>query len=153
MDSGATSHMCYDCDMFTELNQSGPCEKLTLGDGSSLEVTGEGTVCIDMVLSDESERRCTLKRVLYIPKLAYNLVSVLRAAQMGKSVLFDDSTCEFVNEAGETFTISVRQGSLYYLKCTQKLREGAYTTRTDNKERLWHRRFGHLNEQSMWKLV
>ena len=26
-------------------------------------------------------------------------------------------------------------------------------TRADNKERLWHRRFGHLNEQSMQKLV
>ena len=29
----------------------------------------------------------------------------------------------------------------------------AYVTRTDNRERLWHRRFGHLNEQSMRKLV
>ena len=38
VDSGATSHMCNDRNMFTELDQLGPSEKVTLGDGSSLDV-------------------------------------------------------------------------------------------------------------------
>ena len=88
---------------------------------------------------------------MYVPKLAYNLISVSRASQTGKSVIFDDSSCEFVNEAGDTIAIGVRQGCLYYLSCAVK--ESVYVTRTDNRERLWHRRFGHLNEQSMRKLV
>ena len=39
--------------------------------------------------------------------------------------------------------------------CTtsRKSQENASVAQSDNKERLWHRRFGHLNEQSMKKLV
>ena len=101
MDSGATSHMCNNRSMFTELNQPGLSEKVTLGDGSALDVTGVGTVAMDMLLNYGSRRGCALKKVLYVPELAYNLVSVLRAAEAGKSVYFDDSGCEFLNEASE----------------------------------------------------
>ena len=40
---------------------------------STLEVAGEGTVDMDMLLDDET-RSCMLKKVLYVPMLAYNLV-------------------------------------------------------------------------------
>ena len=153
IDSGATSHMCNDRSMFTELNEQGPSEEVTLGDGSSLEVAGEGTVHIDMVLSDGSKRGCALRKVLYVPKLAYNLISVSRSAQSGKSVSFDDSGCEFVNQAGETTAVGARQGCLYYLKYARRPRQAVHVARDSNKERLWHRRFGHLNEQCMRKLM
>ena len=51
MDSGATSHMCNNRDMFTELDQLGP-GGVTLGDGSPLDVIGQGTVSMDMVLGN-----------------------------------------------------------------------------------------------------
>ena len=153
VDSGATSHMCNNRSMFTELNQLGANEKVTLGDGSSLDIAGEGTVDMDMLLSNGSRRSCALKRVLYVPELAYNLVSVPRAVEAGKSVHFDDSGCDVLNETGETVALGVRQGSLYYLKFAIKSQEGVYVAQTENKERLWHRRFGHRNEQSMRKLV
>lgn len=57
VDSGATSHMCNDHNMFKELNQLGSSEKVSLGDGSSLDVAGNRTVYIDMILSDGG-RRC-----------------------------------------------------------------------------------------------
>ena len=76
-----------------------------------------------------------------------------RAVQSGKSVIFGDCSPKFVNEAGETTAVGVRQGCLHYLSCIVKPQESAYVTRTDNRERLWDRRFGHLNEQSMRKLV
>ena len=87
VDSGATSHMCNSRDMFTELDQLGPGEKVTLGDGSPLDVIGQGTVSMDMVLGNGGRRRCIVKKVLYIPKLDYNLISVSRAVQSGKSTL------------------------------------------------------------------
>ena len=46
VDSGATSHMCNDHSMFMQLEQLEPGEKVTLGDGNSLDVTGQGTVDI-----------------------------------------------------------------------------------------------------------
>ena len=153
MDSGATSHMCNNRDMFTELDQLGPGEKVTLGNESSLDVFGQGTVSMDMVLGNEGRRRYILKKVLYVPKLDYNLISMSRAVQSGNFVLFNDSGCEFVNESGETTAVGVRRGCLHYLNCSVKPKESVHVIQTDNRERLWHRRFGHLNEQSMRQLV
>ena len=153
VDSGATSHMCNDRSMFTELRELGSGDKVTLGDGSTLDVTGEGTVDMDMLLSDGIRRKCTLKKVLYVPKLAYNLISVVRASDAEKTVHFDDSSCEFRNEKDEIIAIGAREGSLYHLRYANKSQEGASVAQCESKERLWHRRFGHLNEQSMKTLV
>ena len=151
VDSGATSHMCNDRSMFMDLKQAETDEKVVLGDGNSLKVAGEGTIDMDMLLDDGVTRGCALNRVLYVPELAYNLVSVSRAAESGKTVHFDDSGCEFRDQHGEVIALGARQGSLYYLKFARKSQ--ANLAQSENKERLWHRRFGHLNEQSMQKLV
>ncbi len=47
-----------------------------LGGGHELEATGEGTVLLEMLLPKGNSRSCALQKVLYVPKLAYNLVSV-----------------------------------------------------------------------------
>ena len=124
-------------------------DKVTLGGESTLEVAGEGTVDVDMLLDDGTRRICALKKVFYVSKLAYNLVSVPRAGDAEKTVHFDDSSCEFRNEKGEIITVGACEGSLYYLKCTKRSKESVNVARSENKERLWHRRFRHLNEQSI----
>ena len=52
------------------VGSAGPSEKVTLGDGSSLDVAGKGTVYMDMVLINGSRRGRALKKVLYVPNLA-----------------------------------------------------------------------------------
>ena len=151
IDSGASSHMCNDQSMFTVLRQT--TEKVTLGDGSTLAVTGQGTVCLDMLLADGTKKECLLRKVLYVPELAYNLVSVSRATEAGKTVHFDDDDCEFRNDTDEVIALGVRDGSLYYLKFVRKSQNETNVAQVRDKKRLWHRRFGHLNEQSMQKLV
>lgn len=153
VDSGATCHMCNDSGVFSELKQSSG-DKVALGNGSSLDVTGEGKVELDMLLDDGTRRGCSLMKVLYVPELAYNLVSVARATEAGKDVQFDDFSCKFQNESGETIALGKRHGSLYFLELA-KPQESVSVAQSskENKERLWHRRFGHLNEQSMQKLV
>lgn len=37
---------------------------------------------------------CALREVLYVPELAYNLISMSRATQSGKSVIFEDPNCD-----------------------------------------------------------
>ena len=120
VDSGATCHMCNDRSMFMDLKQVGPNERVTLGDGNSLGVAGEGTVDMDMLLNDGVRRGCALKKVLYVPVLAYNFVSMSRAAEAGKTVHFDESGCEFHNERDEVIALGVRQRTLYYLKFARK---------------------------------
>ena len=84
---------------------------------------------------------------------SYNLVSVPRAVDAKKTVHFNDTSCEFWNESDEIMALGVREGSLYYLNCTMKSQESVNVAQEGSRERLWHRRFGHLNEQSIQKLV
>ena len=48
---------------------------VTLGDGHTLEATGQGTVSLMMNLSDGSSRKCRLLDVLFVPSLMYNLLT------------------------------------------------------------------------------
>lgn len=59
-----------------------------------------GSVSLDMLIPDRSSRRCSLLKVaiLYVPKLAYNLVSVARATEAGKSVTFSKTGCPITVE-------------------------------------------------------
>ena len=118
MDSGATCHMCNDESIFTEMKKLGSSEKklgssekVTLGDGRPLEVAGEGTVDMEMLLTDGNSRGCALQKVLYIPELAYNLVSVLKATEAGKTVKFYNTSCEFVNSSDEIVAFATKQGT------------------------------------------
>ena len=153
VDSGATSHMCNNRTMFTELRQLESYDRVKLGDGSTLQVTKEGTVDVDMVLRDGTRRGCTLMKVLHVPELAYNLINVSKAVDAGKTVFFEDSMCEFRNESGEAIAIGIKEGSLYGLKIARKSKESVNMAEHQNEKRLWHRRLGHINEQSMKKLV
>ena len=46
---------------------------------------------------------------------------------------------------------ATKVGSLYYLEYCRK--EQANTTDDNNKERLWHRRYGHVGEKNLQKLA
>ena len=97
--------------------QLGSGKNVTLSDGSSLNVAGEGTVGRLGYDPDRWNKQgvCT-EECAVVPELAYNLVSVSRVAEAGKTVHFCNSMTEFRNEKGEVIALGARQGSLNYLK-------------------------------------
>ena len=153
VDSGATSHMCNNRSLFKQVRDLDSAETITLGDGRNLEVKSVGTVELEVLLPDGSSRSCSLQRVLYVPELAYNLVSVSRATEARKCATFSKKGCEFSNEYGQITAFATKQGSLYHLELCRKSQESVYAVQKESKERLWHRHFGHLNEQSLQKLM
>ena len=86
MDSGATSHLCYDHTLFSELHALENPLDITLVDGHSLKATGKGTVMLDMRLPSGKTQKCKLHDVLHVPSLSYNLLSVSKVAQRGNKV-------------------------------------------------------------------
>ena len=74
---------------------------------------------MDMLL-DDGIRKCTLKKILYIPELTYNLISVARAGDAEKMVHFNNSSCEFRNEKDKLIAVGAREGSLYHLRYANK---------------------------------
>lgn len=72
VDSGATSHMTCFNDWFVNYVDEGSHSKVILGDDSTQTIKGHGDVQIQLSSGDQG----TLKDVLFIPKLARNLLSV-----------------------------------------------------------------------------
>ena len=150
VDSGATCHMCNNGQMFTKIKTFKKTQEVTLGDRFILDTTGEGIVKVRMKLSDGSIRKCNLHNVLLVPKLAYNLLSVLKAAEAGKTTKFDKDGCQIINNDKKVIAVAKRVGNLYYLEYK---RNQSINVAVQSKERLWHRWYGHLGEQSLTKLA
>ena len=153
VDSGATSHMCNSKELFKELSDLAPPQQVAMGDGHAVDAKGEGTVPMEMLMPDGTTSLCDLVKVLYVPELAYNLLSIPRATESGKTVKFDKTSCEFINKKNKRVAFATKAGGLYHLEFCRKSQQSTNLVKGKGKERLWHCRFGHLNKQSMEKLA
>ena len=151
VDSGAICHMSNDKRFFSEFRSLDTAQEVIVGDGHVLQATAEGTVTLETLLLDENSKKCKLENVLLVPNLSYCLLSVSKASEAGKTMKFNKSGCEIVNERKEVIAFATRVGNLYHLEycrhaqCSHAV-EG-------NKEQLWHRQYGHIGEQKLQKMA
>ncbi len=92
-------------------------QEITLGDGHTLDGTGIGTVKIETLLPYGNTRNC---RLLYVPKLSYNLLSVSKASEAGNTTKFSRLGCEIIDRKGKVAAFATKAGSLYYLEYCRK---------------------------------
>ena len=90
---------------------------MSLGDGHRLDVAGEGVVSLKTKLPDGSFKKCKLLDVFYVPELAYNLLSVPRAAENGKTTKFDKNGCHVFDKKRRVIATGLKCENLYYLDC------------------------------------
>ena len=77
-----------------------------------------------MIESKEGrKRRCVLHDVLFVPELAYNLLSVAKATQDGVSVVFNNCECCIYDQDEKSLAKATKSGRLYHLK-TDAVKEG-----------------------------
>ena len=146
MDSGATSHMCTAKEWFSDYDV---LQKPGRVSGRVLKVVGCGKVRLLMRLPGDKVKRCVLHDVLHVPDLSCNLVSVIKVSEKGKVTEFNESGCRLKKSDGIVVALATRHGSLYLLDC-QSL-EQAYVAGLN--EDLWHRRYGHLGNDSLRQLA
>ena len=151
VDSGATCHMCCDRMAFEKLQPLDQPLKVSLGDGRQLNAVGEGVILLRTRLPNGKFKKCKLWDVLYIPALAYNLLSVSKAAEKGNTATFSDNECQILNADHQMIAKGVRCGNLYYLDCQADVE--AHAALQESQEDLWHRRYGHLGVQSLQRLA
>ena len=153
VDSGATCHICNSKEFYDEFSPLSQPQKVTLGDGRTLEAIGTGAVEVRLKLPGAESRIGRLSEVLYVPTLAYNLLSVAKATEAGKTVTFGDTHGEVIDDQGEVVAVASRAGSLYYLNCEPLQKQQVNSARHQHaNENLWHRRFGHLGARNLCKL-
>ena len=80
-ETGATCHICNSKEFFDEFSPLSQPQKVTLGDGRTLEAIGTGAVEVRLKLPGAELRIGRLSEVLYVPTLGYNLLSVAKAKE------------------------------------------------------------------------
>ena len=90
-------------------------------------------------------------------KLSYNLLSVSKAAEAGKTAKFNEAGCRIFGTNKKLIAAATRVGSLYYLDCRSRTGSqevnAAKNQAQEMKENVWHRRFGHLGVRNLQKLA
>jgi hypothetical protein len=92
VDSGATRHMFYDLSVVHKL-ESIATTTVKLGDDSTANCTKIGEVALYM----SDGRRLRLYQVLYVPRLAINLLSVSQLAKKGTMMSFTKTGCALID--------------------------------------------------------
>ena len=123
VDSGATCHICNSKELFEELHPLSKPQKVTLGDGRTVEAMSTGVIEVKLKLPGGESKIGRLGEVLYVPTLAYNLLSVTKATEARKMVKFGETHGEIIDEEGNVVAMASKTGSLYYLCCEPVINE------------------------------
>ena len=127
-----------------------------LGDGKVLHATGSGTVSVHTVLANGKLQERILHNVLLVPNLSYNLISMSKVTEAGKSISFEETQCNISCADGKVIATAKNVGCLYYLdfQPTSECSNAMVNERTKlSNEMLWHQRYGHLGVQRLKKLA
>lgn len=139
VDSGATSHMCNNRNIFTHISDH--IEVIALAGDKQITAVGKGDVVIH-----NSGFELLLENVLYSPELQANFISVSKAVDRGLSVKFNSKKAVMTRSDSTVVLQAVRQNNMFIAR-NEKEKLFAASSAT-----LWHKRYGHLNFDSLSQL-
>ncbi|CAB4020330.1 Retrovirus-related Pol poly from transposon TNT 1-94 [Paramuricea clavata] len=137
VDSAATKHMTNRKDLIINYTQYQTPVNIYLGDNTCIKALGEGMV--KLYTQNDNTFYLELHKVLNVPMLAKNLLSVPAMASMGAKVSFDDEKCVVSKEEKEYVIGKLVDGMLYTVNPVE------FSHPTTEPLDMWHQRFGHLN--------
>lgn len=152
IDSGASNHMCNDKNAFESLDIFDNPMKILVGNDEYIEAYGKGSVPLPGL--DESKVNCSLSNVLFVPKIAENLVSVGTAADNGVMTHFYPENCVmFCNDRDKTviaYGSRIKSSGLYLLD--QRNPGKALYSKVRRTLSQWHSSLGHINNERIKSL-
>ena len=166
IDSGATSHMCNDKELFTSMEESRG--SIEVANGEQVLIEGKGIITIKVL--DKSNRMFPLhlENVLYVPKMRKNLMSIMSITKNGHKTHFNDKGGYFnIKGEGKVFIPFQTEGKLYTLTCYTPdsiesesdmpelifVSEEVNSAKDENDLDLWHKRLGHVGKGMIKRLV
>ena len=150
VDSGATSHICNDRHMFSELTVIKPF-MIRLGDESSVKGIGRGSVRV-MLSVNGKPRKCDIKNVVYAPSMAFNIVSVRVMGRSGMRSVFDENTCH-IEKGGNILAQGEISDGLYCLKTSRSHDSSEPEIALVADINVWHQRLAHVHVDGIRGMV
>ena len=149
IDSGATKQMTFKKDLILDFYEYEQPSKTYLGDNRAIEAFGEGKV--NLSCYDESNAvKLTLKKVLYVPNLSKNLLSVPAMTQIGPEVLFDEEKCIISKNERKVTIGHLVNGKLYIVNTDGEAHMASTISQSLEQ---WYYRSGHLKYSYIDRLI
>ena len=138
LDTGATHHMSPHESVFQTYTPVDKNHRVFIANGGALMVGGKGTIKIKGI---------TLKNVLHVPDLKTNLLSLAQlVTDTGWRFILDSDSCFLcVKATGRKISSIKKTGGLLILDELEEPTplQVVYSTQSDQKAILLHRRLGH----------
>ena len=145
LDSGCSNHMTGDESIFMSLDTS-TTSQVKMRNGAIVQSKGKGTIAIDT-----RKGRKFVNDVMLVPDLEHNLLSVGQLIEHGHVVHFEGNECKFFDkgEKQELMTTIKMEKNRNFPLYLRYAKEMAMKVNVNDDSWLWHKRFGHLNFQSL----
>lgn len=140
LDSGASSHMCCNRDLFEEFKEHS--EEILLPGENYMKAEGIGTISLNF-----KGVEITLVNVLFVPGLQCNFLSVSKAIEHHHTVFFNQDGAKICKKSGDLVLQAQKKGDLFI--CRQS-NATLFSSRKSAEEAMkWHCRYGHINFGSL----
>jgi transposase InsO family protein len=142
VDTGASHHVFTSAPMFQHLSLIEPgTQFVVMGGGERHPVRGIGTVIVHGV----NGRIIQLERVLWVPTVKVNVISVRTIVSAGGSAVFSESGC-FISIDGEVVLVAAFTEGMF------STNDAVVNACLYSDGQLWHRRLGHVSAQAIQTL-
>lgn len=143
VDSGATSHMCNQRELFIRFVDH--AEEIALAGNKHIIATGKGDVKIF-----NNSYEILLQNVLYSSDLQANFISINKCVENGYFAKFDKMKAEISRKDGQVVVVAHRKDNMF-MASNEKPVQMLCSTKPSQSD-LWHNRYGHLNNRSLQDL-
>lgn len=140
LDSGSTSHMSSDVDIFDWLKSDN--REIALADKGGKKIASNGIGEIVMKQTNV-QNKVRLSNVLHVPELNSNLLSVAKFTDRGYKVEFDKKGAVVYKDKNLIEMRAEREGNGYYVKTDIISGEKVKVVKEND---VWHRRLGHVSK-------
>jgi len=137
VDSAASAHMCWMHACFDDCKTT-TGRSVTMGDKGSVATAGVGTVVLKVIVQGKT-RKIKLEKVLHVPTMGFNLMSVGMMDERGAEVSFKRGT-SIIKMNEKIGACGTRKNGLYHLDMAPMSEVAAVASL-----QLWHERLGHVN--------
>lgn len=143
IDSGCTSHMCNEKHMFKKLLSID--SEVKLANNESTRIIGVGNVSIPVDIGHD-KCQVDITRVMYMPYLRTNLLSVSAITDRGEKVIFRKKDAIVVDKKNKVCTRADRIGNLYYVRqCRDAINNVKISNSSKKAIDIWHKRLVRVN--------
>ena len=148
VDSGATQHMTHDRNMLLNPYKIRPV-RVRMANGSKQIADTEGTV----LLRNKKGKITKIQKVLYVPEIRYNLLSIPQILDNSQKVLvtFEKGRCIVKSRKGKEILSAQKNNGLFQIKHHPKPIVAGLTDVNEGLTRseLWHLRLGHAGYSTL----